>query len=92
MSSLSAEAAEKSASFPAFSLKFLRLKLITNAAFHFPCSLVRCYVIVAVSILVIVVFVVVVVHSCWLKKIFSSRRWTAISFEINLIFSAFSLV
>lgn len=90
MSSLSAEAAEKSASFPAFSLKFLRLKLITNAAFHFPCSLVRCYVIVAVSILVIVV--VVVVHSCWLKKIFSSRRWTAISFEINLIFSAFSLV
>lgn len=90
MSSLSAEAAEKSASFPAFSLKFLRLKLITNAAFHFPCSLVRCYVIVAVSILVIVI--VVVVHSCWLKKIFSSRRWTAISFEINLIFSAFSLV
>lgn len=90
MSSLSAEAAEKSASFPAFSLKFLRLKLITNAAFHFPCSLVRCYVIVAVSILVIVV--VVVVHSCWLKKIFSSRRWTAISFEINLIFSAFSVV
>lgn len=89
MSSLSAEAAEKSASFPAFSLKFLRLKLITNAAFHFRCSLVRCYVIVAVSILVIVV---VVVHSCWLKKIFSSRRWTAISFEINLIFSAFSLV
>lgn len=88
MSSLSAEAAEKSASFPAFSLKFLRLKLITNAAFHFPCSLVRFYVIVAVSILVIVV----VVHSCWLKKIFSSRRWTAISFEINLIFSAFSLV
>lgn len=91
MSSLSAEAAEKSASFPAFSLKFLRLKLITNAAFHFPCSLVRCYVIVAVSILVIVI-VVVVAHSCWLKKIFSSRRWTAISFEINLIFSAFSLV
>lgn len=90
MSSLCAEADEKSASFPAFSLKFLRLKLITNAAFHFPCALVRCYVIVAVSILVIVV--VVVVHSCWLKKIFSSRRWTAISFEINLIFSAFSLV
>lgn len=82
MSSLSAEAAEKSASFPAFSLKFLRLKLITNAAFHFPCALVLIYVIVAV----------VVVHSCWLKKIFSSRRWTAISFEINLIFSAFSLV